>query len=143
MAIQIRSANNYGRDQLSGQTGLRKGSPSKTQQNQKHEADINTIIKKFGLISQMPTAIYKEPIYGDFTAITDFKAALNQVKKAEEFFMMMPAEVRNRFRNDPQELLEFLRDDRNRAEAEKLGLIEKSAPDTGPAAPTPAPEPVQ
>jgi len=46
--------------------------------------------------------------------------------------MELPAKMRARFHNDPQELLEFISNEENRAEAEKLGLVAKK-PETPPA----------
>lgn len=104
---------------------------SRTQQHFKEECDINTIVKRFGISGVVPGAA-RMPEYGDFTAATDYQTALNSVLEAQAEFMKLPAHVRKAFDNDPQQLLEFVSDDANRAEAEKLGLVPAK-----PAAPSP------
>lgn len=96
-----------------------------TQQEFAADADINEIVRRFGLTGQLPDNV-RVPQYGDFTGITDFESAMRAVRKAEEDFMELPAELRLRFNNDPQRLMEFLDNDANRDEAVKLGLV--SAP---------------
>jgi hypothetical protein len=62
----------------------------------------------------------------------------------------LPGNVRARFHNDPQELLEFCSDEKNRAEAEKLGIAipkvvvkpVEVAPGAAPAGPLPPPKEV-
>lgn len=93
-----------------------------TQQQFKEESDINEIVRRFGLTGELPEDL-RVPQYGDFTEVRDFQTAMNAVRQAEESFMALPAEVRARFANDPQKLLEFMADDANRAEADKLGLL--------------------
>ena len=64
---------------------------------------------------------------GDFSGIGDYHTALNRVIAAQDEFEALPAQIRARFNNDPAELIEFLEDDKNRPEAETLGLVEKGA----------------
>lgn len=119
----IRSAYNYDTEVASDETGLDCPDPSLAQQNQKEEADINTIVKRFGLTGELPQNV-RMPQYGDFTEVTDYQTALNAVKQANEAFMEMPAEVRSRFENDPEKFVDFCLDPNNREEAKKLGLVE-------------------
>lgn len=109
-------------DAFSVESGLRCEDESLAQQHFKEECDINVIVKRFGLTGEMPEGLHL-PVSGDFTGIVDFQTAMNAVVEAQENFMAMPAAVRARFANDPQRLMEFLADDGNRAEAEKLGLV--------------------
>lgn len=96
--------------------------PSLTQQHQKDEADINTILKRFAITGELPTGV-RMPVYGDFTGITDYQSALNAVNEANEAFAQMPADIRKRFNNDAEQFVAFCSDDANREEAEKLGLV--------------------
>ena len=57
-----------------------------------------------------------------------FRQAQETVIAAAEAFAALPSRVRQRFNNDPAELLEFLADESNREEAVFLGLIEKPEP---------------
>lgn len=97
---------------------------SATQQQFAEEVDINTIVKNFGLTGQLPEN-FRAPVSGDFTGVTDYQSALNAVIAADEEFMTLPADVRERFANDPQKLLEFVENDKNRDEAITLGLVPK------------------
>lgn len=95
---------------------------NRTQQQFKEESDINEIVRRFGLTGEMPDNP-RVPQYGDFEEVTDFQSAMNAVRQAEEGFMELPADVRARFANDPQRLMDFLADEANRDEARKLGLV--------------------
>lgn len=117
---------NVDRDAVSRAAGLEFDpdvEPSMAQQSFKEECDINTIVRRFGLTGELPEN-YRAPISGDFTDVHDFQSAMNAVRAAEEAFMLLPGEVRARFANDPQNLIAFLDDEGNRAEALKLGLIQ-------------------
>lgn len=113
---------NYDTDEASEESGLDCKDPSLALQSQAEEADINTIVRRFGLTGQLPVGL-RVPKFADFEGIFDFQTAMNVVRTAEEAFMQLPATVRSRFHNDPQELVAFVSDAANRAEAEKLGLL--------------------
>ena len=131
----LRTPYNYDVDLASDESGLNCEDLSLAQQHQKDDADINTIVKRFGLTGELPQ-FDKQPRYGDFTDVTDYHSAMNAVAQANQEFMTLPAEMRARFNNDPAALIEFLADDNNRAEAAKLGIIspisEASAPESTP-----------
>lgn len=99
--------------------------PSLTKQEFKEETDINYIIKRATITGELPSS-QKTPVYGDFTnGPQDYKTALNMVLEAQEQFDSFPSKVRDRFKNDPAELLAFVANEQNRDEAIALGLIEK------------------
>ena len=123
----LRAQFNYDVDKASDEAGLFcPPEESKTQQQFADEVDINTIVRRFGLTGELPENP-RMPVSGDFTAVVDFQTAMQMVVKAEEAFMEFPGELRARFANDPQRMIEFLSDDRNREEAVKLGLVSKPA----------------
>lgn len=97
-----------------------------TQQEFRDESDINTIVRRFGLTGELPADQVRIPRVGDFSHVVDFKTALDSVIQAKDAFMQLPAELRARFQNDPQELMMFLEDEKNRDEAISLGLVNKS-----------------
>lgn len=97
---------------------------SLTQQHFKEECDINTIVRRYAVTGVMPNVNPKPPIYGDFSEVPDYQAAFAAVAHAGELFASLPSAVRDRFGNDPARMIAFLQDSANRAEAEKLGLIE-------------------
>lgn len=131
----FRSGFNYDADQVSSETGLECSDPSLAQQQFAEEADINTIVNRFGLTGELPTAV-RMPTYADFDEAIDYHSAMNVISAARESFMAMPAEVRARFANDPGAFVAFCSDESNRAEAAKLGLLVPgaAAPGGAPAA---------
>lgn len=123
--VHLRAQHNYDTDKASEDVGISfEGTVTMTQQSLSDETDINNIVRKFGLTGELPDD-FRAPQYGDFSDVTDFQTAMNAVREAQVSFMEMPADLRYRFANDPQRLLEFLADDKNRAEADALGLLQK------------------
>ena len=117
----IRTEGNYDFEQVSNDTGLLCLDPSLAVQSQKDEADINTIVRNFGVTGRIPEGV-RVPSYGDFDLANDYRTCLEAIREAEASFMAMPADVRTRFDNDPQLFLEFCADSNNLAEMRKLGL---------------------
>lgn len=118
----VRAAYNYDMNAASDESGLECKDVSLAQQHFAEECDINTIVKRFGLTGELPSDV-RAPTYGDFVGIVDFHSAMNAIARANEAFDEMPAEVRARFQNNPAEFVAFCSDEKNRAEAEKLGLV--------------------
>ena len=88
-------------------------------------ADINNIVKSFGITSQLPYG-NDVPSYIDYTdAPNDFHASMNFIRDSNELFMEYPADVRARFSNDAGAFLDFVADDANRDEAINLGFAIK------------------
>lgn len=136
-------------EQSSFDTGLHCKDPSLAKQSFAEDADINTIVNRFGLTGQLPTNV-NIPLQGDFKGIFDYMTAMNTIIAANRAFMTMPAKVRTRFNNDPGVFLDFCHDPENYDEATKLGLVNipvQSASATAQATqgaqtpPAPAPKP--
>ena len=127
----VRTPHNYDVDEVSDLTGLECLDPSLAQQNSRDECDINHIIERFGVTGQLPPQTGHMPTYGDFTGISDYREALDAVSRAEESFMALPANVRERFDNDPALFVDFCSDINNRSEAIDLGLIPPPAKPDG------------
>lgn len=120
--VFLRTGHNYDRDAVSAEVVECSGlSPTMAQQQFAEECDINTIVRRFGLTGELPDE-YAVPVSGDFTDVVDFQTAMQAVRTANESFMRMPGELRARFNNDPQRLMDFVEDGRNLDEARKLGL---------------------
>lgn len=96
--------------------------PTRTQQHQASQVDIKSIMARARLTGQMPTPSSKL-YYGDFTQVGSYQECLNKVIDAQNAFNTLPAKIRDRFQNDPQQLLSFLNDPKNDKEAAQLGLI--------------------
>lgn len=139
----MRSPYNYDMNTAGNEDAIHCTDVSLAKQSFAEECDINTIVRKFGVTGELPTNI-RMPSYGDFTGLNSFHEAMNAVAAAHESFDQMPAEVRARFHNNPQEFIEFCDNPANMAEARKLGLVPEAeiaaaaALTTPPAGGTPA-----
>lgn len=122
----VRDPYNYDRDAASNEDAISCPEPSLAQQHMKEECDINYIVERFGVTGAMQMAVEgaSRATYGDFTGISDYKTAVDAVHAAEAAFMSLPAQLRARFDNDPNALLNFLNNEENRSEAVELGIID-------------------
>lgn len=104
----LRSEFGYDADALSDETGTVNDEPSLTIQEHAVDADINVIVKRFGITGVLPGRS-SIPIVtnGDFLDVTDFRQVQDILVQADRSFMALPAEVRSRFSNDPAEFVKF------------------------------------
>lgn len=126
----------YDAKAVSDATAVDPGTEMLTQQHLKEEVDVNNIVRRFGL-SELPRWS-REGVYGDFTGISDYESAREKIASVDRAFMSLPADIRDRFRNDPAELVRF-------AESVSEDEFEAAmAPEASsePAAPAPAAAPV-
>lgn len=101
-------------------------------QSSKDECDINVIVKRYLKTGILPEV--NRGVYADISAITDLADCMHQAQEAEEAFMLLPAEIRREFDNDPRKLVAFAADDRNYDRAVELGLVEPKRSTQPPAA---------
>jgi phage internal scaffolding protein len=106
--------------------------PSKTDQSWAKDADVNTIVEKFRKTGKIELAKANQGVYADIAQISDLSNAYDQVKRADEAFMTIPSEIRNKLGNDPKNLVPYLNDPKNKAEAMEYGLIKDDKGDTAP-----------
>lgn len=107
--------------------GLSCEDPTLTQQHFKDECDLNLIMERALSTGEMP--IERPTFYGDFTDIGDYQALNEKMLSAQRQFNDLPAAIRDRFYNNPANLIDFMSHESNLQEAVALGLIE--APETG------------
>lgn len=107
----------------------------RTVQSDVANSDILALTRKYGLRVDSPIPVVDPSFYGDFTGIVDYHTAMQRQVESFNAFMQLPALVRDRFANDPGQLLHFLEDPNNRSEAVELGILE-------PLPVVPVPEPV-
>lgn len=138
MGIKFRAAFGYDEKRASQDVALSCQDESLTVQSDMEDADINTIVRRFGLTGEMPGNV-RLPSYEDYDQVFDFRTAQDALIDARDRFMALPAQVRARFSNDPQAFLEFVVDPANVDEAVALGLAVKKT-DTPPEPPTTPPE---
>lgn len=111
----------YDRAAVSDETGLACPEPSKAIQSQAEEADINNIVRAFGVTGQLPQSV-RLPSFGDFEGISDYREAVEAVRQAEESFLSIPSNIRNQFDNSPQAFLEFCSNPANLPQLREWGL---------------------
>ena len=104
---------------------------SLTQQQFKAECDVNNILAKYKRTGMLSHIQKHQGNFGDFSSIEDYQSSLGKLMQAQQSFESLPSELRAKFENDPAQLISFLSDEKNDAEAIKLGLkIERKAPET-------------
>lgn len=130
---RVRFTWNYDRRAMSRATGLKCDDPSLAVQSQEAEANINNIVRNFGVTGKLPASI-RQPMYGDFTEVYDYRSAFDAVKAAEAAFAALPSDLRARLKNDPQAFLEYCANPANLEELRKLGLAVSAPSDLPPAA---------
>lgn len=104
--------------------------PSLTHQSFLEECDFNNVLHKWqksGLITHINPNM---PMYADVSQFGDYQSSLELIRSAQAQFDALPSSIRDRFDNDPSKLIAFLNDPANRAEAEKLGLLNTPVVDT-------------
>lgn len=114
--------------------------PTLTQQQFKEQVDVNNIIAKYKKTGEITHLARKQGVFTDVSEITDYHDSLQKVMDAQSAFQKLPSHLRNRFENDPQNLLTFLQDPKNYDEGVKLGIFEekqKFAPPGPPNEPNP------
>lgn len=110
--------------------------PSLAVQASKDEADINTIVKRFGLTGEIPIT-NRTPFPQDisFDEVLDYRTAWDRLLAAQASFNSLPANIRGTFANDPIAFADYAADPSNLDQLRTWGLAPK-APEPSPA-PTP------
>lgn len=96
----------------------------------KDSLDINRIMARYRKTGQLPPG--RQGRFEDLGPPIDYQEAVQTVLDANQAFMDLPAAVRDRFGNDPTQILYFLADEQNRPEAERMGLVKKKEEPPGP-----------
>lgn len=100
---------------------------SLTQQNFRNDSDINNIVGRHlrgvgRTLANIGAGGTRQPIFGDFSSI-DYQSMLNAVTDIQNHFDRLPGRIRNRFRNDPYQLIRWVEDPANLKDAVKMGLV--------------------
>lgn len=111
------------------------GSDCKVVQSEKEKTDVNYIMSRAVRTGVLEGARHHPGQYIDLADAPTFHEALNVVRRAEESFNELPAEVRKRFANNPMEMLAFLDDPANIDEAVSLGMVENVREADAPSSP--------
>ena len=92
------------------------------------DQDINEIVRRYGIGEGTFPPPLDPSAWADVTNMPDLRDILEIQREAADYFRALPARIRNRFRNDPLELLTFVQDPENLEEGIALGIFEKKAP---------------
>jgi len=95
-----------------------------TEQSHKDQCNINSIVAKYDKTGVLVHINQFEAQFGDMAG-EDYKTMLDTILDAKRNFSKLPSHIRKRFQNNPEKLLAFMEDPKNRDEAVKLGLINK------------------
>lgn len=117
----VRQANGYDVDAASVAAGLRCEDESLAVQSQKDEADINVLVRRFGVTGVLPVRELPAALQGHVEEF-DLMTAHQVLIDARESFLSLPADARGRFGNDPVKFYEFAIDEKNVDEMRKMGL---------------------
>lgn len=99
--------------------------PGKTKQSFGERSDINHIVARYQRTGMLENVRENPGVFADVSLIEDYPGMVKKLRFARESFEQLPPNLRNRFHNDPGELVAFISDDGNRPEAIKLGIIPK------------------
>lgn len=98
-----------------------KKSMSRTKQAFAKDSDINTIVARYhktGLLAQ----VAEKPLFADVSHGLDYHGMLMKIEQIQNEFYTLPAEIREKFDNDPGKAIAFLGDPANDKEAVNLFL---------------------
>ncbi len=112
--------------------------PSRTKQSELEASDINNIMARYATTGTITHLAQGQPLYGDFSEVEDYQASLEKVMSAEERFMSLPSDIRKKFDYNPQKMVEFILDEKNREECYSLGFFDRPPVEV---VETPAPAP--
>lgn len=103
--------------------GIVKGDFEKTRTKQSFakEVNINNIMRRYVKTGAITHFAKHQPQYADVTGI-DFQSALLLVTDVQQMFAELPAELRAKFDQKPEAFLDWIQDDANKEEAERLGF---------------------
>lgn len=96
---------------------------ARTKQSMRDECDINGIVSRARMGGAIAHVARGVPTYMDVSEVTDYKSALDMLRKTDEFFQALPAKVRRAFNNDPAEFLDGMDTVEGRAKLEEAGLV--------------------
>lgn len=97
--------------------------PSRTKQADMEKCDLQYQLARFSKTGVMGNLRSDEPLTGDFSDIPNLIDAQNRLIDLQVQFDALPAKLRNKFDNDPLQMIEWLQKDENREEAIKYGLL--------------------
>jgi len=109
-----------------------------TKQEFKDECDINTILASYARTGNLTHVTSQQATFQDLPDALDFQEGLNMVLAAQEAFAGLPADIRDRYKNDPAIFLSALEEPSERPYLTEKGVFKSPPP---PPEPSPVPAP--
>lgn len=95
---------------------------SMTQQQFAQDSKINNILKNHDRNGIIENINRGNAIYGDFSEITDFADAIEQIELAKAEFLNIPWEIREKFQNDAGQFFKYASNPENIEGMREMGL---------------------
>lgn len=92
------------------------------QQHMRDDCDVNVIMRRYQQTGELTHITAMAGEYGDYSEVLDYQGGLEQIRLAEELFMELPSSVRDRFKNNPGEFIDFATNPENLSELRDMGL---------------------
>lgn len=100
------------------------------EQSHKSEVDINNIVKRHGIdLIQKTNMLLAPSMQFDDVTGNDFQEASIIIAKAQQSFNEMPSALRQKFHNNPAEMLDFVQNPDNLPEMIELGMATARPPE--------------
>ena len=100
-----------------------------TEQHHRDNVDLNVMAERMGITDPNTLPVQVDPrAFGDVPEGLDLRYVLDESRRVQETFSQLPAEIKDRFANDPARLWKFLQDEKNDEEAVRIGLLKKPEP---------------
>lgn len=96
--------------------------PSLTQQQYAEDSKIQNIMRKYDSTGFFDNINRNPGRYVDISDITDIRDAMDRINEANDHFMDLPSDIRQRFKNNPTEFYEFAMNPDNMDEMVRLGI---------------------
>lgn len=119
--VFLNSGFNCDRKQWSAQFRTNPVGKSLTQQHEAEGTDINVIMARYLKSGELPV-VPRPPQFGDFDTDLTYRDCMDILNEGKRSFMMLDAQVRAKFDNDPVAFLEFCDNPENLDEMRKLGI---------------------
>jgi len=114
---------------------------SLAKQSFRDECNINNIMAKYQRTGAIEHMNNHGQNYG-YASSLDFRESMEILRTGQAMFDDLPAEIRNRFGQDPAEFLDFVQNPANIDEMREMGLVETSPSPAEPKEPVAPKEPL-
>lgn len=114
-----------------------KGVESKTKQAFRDGTRVDMVLRKYAAmgVDANNVGLFQSNVarmeFGVADTVKDYQLQLNRVLAVQKYFASLPSKIRDRFANDPANMLDFMADPANKDECIKLGLLKAEVAPNG------------